>query len=58
MGITALVGPKNTVAFFIKKNKLKGSVAYFTGMIMIILGYPMFTLTGFLIQMFGIFLLF
>jgi len=58
MGIIALVGPKNTISFFTKKNKIKGSAFYFAGMIMIILGYPMFTLGGFLLQTFGIFLLF
>ena len=58
MGIIALVGPKNTLTFFTKKNKIKGSAFYFSGMMMIILGWPMFTLGGFVLQVFGIFLLF
>ena len=49
MGIVALVGPKNTFSFFAKKNKIKGSAFYFGGMIMIILGWPFFTLGGFVL---------
>ena len=35
-----------------------GSAFYFSGVAMIILGWPFFTLGGFVLQMYGIFLLF
>ena len=58
MGIIALIGPYNTMEFFGKKSKILGSAFYFAGVIMIILGWPFFTLGGFILQMWGIFLLF
>ena len=35
-----------------------GSVMYFGGLILIVMGYPMFTLFGFSLQLYGVFLLF
>lgn len=58
MGIVALIGLKSTVGFFTKKSKLMGSVFYFLGLFFIILGWYLFTLLGFLTQMYGLFLLF
>ena len=58
MGIIALIGPANTMTFFGKKSKIMGSAFYFTGVIMIILGWRFFVLGGFILQMWGIFLLF
>ena len=58
MGIIALIGPQNTIGFFSKKSKVTGSACYFGGVIMIIIGWRMFTTIGFLMQMYGIFLLF
>ena len=58
MGITALIGPSNTIQFFGKKSKIMGSAFYFAGVTMIILGWRFFTLGGFILQMYGIFLLF
>ena len=49
MGITSLIGPSSTIQFFAKKSKLLGSAVYFGGMILIIIGYPFFTLIGFLL---------
>lgn len=47
MGIIALIGIKNTLGFFTKKNKIFGSIFFFLGFIMIIIGWYMFTLLGF-----------
>jgi hypothetical protein len=58
MGIVALIGLKSTLAFFTKKSKLQGSIFYFLGFFMIIIGWYMFTFLGFLAQMYGLFLLF
>jgi hypothetical protein len=58
MGIIALIGPKNTLLFFAKKTKILGSGFYFIGLLMIIIGWYMFTFLGFLAQMYGLFLLF
>ena len=56
MGIVALVGPQYSFQFFQKK--AKGSLFYFAGFVLIVLGYPMFTLLGFLCQVWGMFLMF
>ena len=37
---------------------MKGSAFFFLGLILIILGWPFFTITGFTSQLYGIFLLF
>ena len=58
MGIVALIGPQNTAGFFLKKSKMTGSIVYFVGLSMIILGWRFMTTLGFLMQMYGIFLLF
>ena len=58
MGIVALLGPQNAVSFFTKKSKWKASGMYFLGLIVIMIGYPMCTLVGFSLQMYGIYLLF
>lgn len=58
MGVVSLVGPKNTLLFFAKKNKIIGSAFFFSGFTMIIIGWFMFTLVGFVMQLYGLFLLF
>ena len=58
MGIIALLGPKYTFEFFIKKSKIKASVAFFSGFLLEILGWRFFTFFGFILQMIGIFMLF
>jgi len=50
MGIVSLIGVKNAVLFFVKKSKMYGSIMFFTGFVMIIIGWFMFTLVGFLAQ--------
>jgi len=58
MGILSLIGPKNTLLFFTKKTKIMGSIFYFIGFVMIIIGWYMFTFLGFSAQLYGMFLLF
>ena len=48
MGIVALIGPQNTAGFFMKKSKITGSMVYFAGLSMIILGWRFMTTLGFL----------
>ena len=57
-GVVALIGLRSTLMFFGKKSKLQGSVFYFLGFLLIIIGWYMFTLLGFISQMYGLFLLF
>ena len=58
MGIVILVGPANTVGFFTRKTKLKGSICFFTGFVLIVIGWFGFTFAGFMLQLYGLFLLF
>ena len=58
MGIVSLIGQKNTFGFFSKKGKITGSIVYFLGFIIMIIGYTFFTTIGFCLQIYGIFLLF
>ena len=58
MGLVILVGPTNTVQFFMRRNKVKGSACFFTGFVLIVIGWFGFTLLGFMLQLYGLFLLF
>jgi len=58
MGVVALVGFKNAVAFFSRSSKIQGSAFFFLGLVFIIVGWYLFTALGFLCQLYGIFLLF
>ena len=58
MGLVIIVGPANTVAFFMRKTKMKGSACFFAGFLMIVIGWFGFTFFGFLLQLYGLFLLF
>ena len=58
MGLVALVGPKNTGGFFLRKGKIVGSAVFFGGFLMIVIGWFLFTTLGFCLQMYGLFLLF
>ena len=48
MGIVSLIGLKNTLMFFGKRSKIQGSIFFFLGFIMIIIGWYMFTFLGFI----------
>ena len=58
MGVVALIGPMNAVAFFGKESKIMSSAVFFAGLCFIIVGYRFFTLFGFCLQLYGIFMLF
>lgn len=58
MGVVALVGYKNAFSFFGRESKLKGSLFFFIGLVLIITGWYLLTSLGFLSQLYGIFLLF
>ena len=55
LGLTLIIGPQKTVIFFARRQKLKGTAAFVTGIILILLRWP---LVGFLIELYGIFVLF
>lgn len=55
IGLTILIGPQKTLAFFARKHKLKGSIAFFFGLFLIMMRWA---LVGFLVELYGIFILF
>ena len=58
MGIVILIGPTNAVTFFTRKTKIKGSACFFSGFLLIVIGWFGFTFAGFMLQIYGLFLLF
>ena len=58
MGMCAMIGLKHTAEFFLRKSKIGGSLFFFGGLILIIIGLPFFTIGGFFVQWYGLFLLF
>jgi hypothetical protein len=55
IGITLLLGPQRTFVFFARKNKWKGTLAFWAGVLLILMRWP---LVGFGVEVFGIFVLF
>ena len=55
IGLTLIIGVQKTMAFFARRQKLKGTAAFAAGILLILLRWP---LTGFLIELYGIFILF
>ena len=58
MGLVVLIGPKNTLVFFSKKTRIQASACYFGGFFLILIGWFMLTTIGFLLQMYGLIMLF
>jgi len=54
-GMGILLGMTKAFKFFFRREKWKGSLTYFLGIFLIILGWPFF---GFLLEMYGIWKLF
>lgn len=54
-GIAALLGHKKTVKFFLNPDRVRGSILFFGGILVLILGYPFI---GMFIEAFGIINLF
>ncbi|KAI9760131.1 MAG: profilin, required for normal timing of actin polymerization in response to thermal stress [Chaenotheca gracillima] len=55
LGLTLIIGLQKTLIFFARRQKLKGTAAFAGGNILILLRWP---LIGFLIELYGIFVLF
>ncbi|POS81179.1 Got1-like family protein [Diaporthe helianthi] len=55
IGLTIIIGPQKTLLFFARKQKAKGTAAFFGGLILILLRWP---LIGFCIELYGIMVLF
>jgi hypothetical protein len=55
IGLTIIIGPQKTLLFFARKQKAKGSAAFFAGLSLILFRW---TFIGFLIEAYGIAILF
>lgn len=55
LGLTLIIGLQKTAVFFARRQKLKGTAAFAAGIVLILLRWP---LVGFLIELYGIFVLF
>ncbi|KAK4495871.1 hypothetical protein PRZ48_013139 [Zasmidium cellare] len=55
VGITLLLGPQRTFLFFARKQKWRGSAAFWAGILLILLRWPF---VGFVVQCYGMFILF
>jgi hypothetical protein len=55
IGLTVIIGPQKTTAFFARRQKLKGTAAFFGGLALILLRWP---LVGFCVELYGIMILF
>lgn len=54
-GLTLIIGIQKTLLFFARRQKLKGTLAFAAGILLILLRWP---LIGFLVELYGIFVLF
>ncbi|CZR63897.1 probable protein GOT1 [Phialocephala subalpina] len=55
IGLTIIIGPQKTLAFFARRQKLKGTAAFFLGLFLILMRWA---LVGFIVELYGIFILF
>jgi hypothetical protein len=55
IGLTLIIGLQKTFVFFARRQKWKGTAAFLGGITLILLRWP---LTGFLVELYGIFVLF
>ncbi len=55
LGLTLIIGLQKTAVFFARRQKLKGTAAFAGGITLILLRWP---LIGFLVELYGIFVLF
>ncbi|XP_066153738.1 vesicle transport protein GOT1B isoform X1 [Euwallacea fornicatus] len=54
-GLAAVIGRERTFRFFFQRHKIRGSIAFFGGIIIVLLGWP---LVGMIFEGYGFFLLF
>jgi len=55
IGLTIIIGPQKTLSFFARKQKLKGTAAFFMGLFLILMRWAFI---GFFVELYGIFILF
>ena len=55
IGLPLIIGPYKTVLFFARRQKWQGTLAFVSGILIILLRWP---LVGFLVELYGIFVLF
>ncbi|KAJ0421112.1 vesicle transport protein [Aspergillus carlsbadensis] len=55
IGLTLIIGFEKTLAFFSRRQKLKGTAAFVAGILLILLRWP---LIGFCVELYGLFILF
>ncbi|SCO85155.1 probable protein GOT1 [Fusarium oxysporum] len=55
IGLTIIIGPQKTLLFFARKQKAKGTAAFFLGLILIFMKW---TFIGFIVEAYGIVVLF
>ncbi|KAF7988481.1 hypothetical protein HCN44_001054 [Aphidius gifuensis] len=54
-GLGCVIGPKRTFSFFFQKHKLKGSLAFLGGIVIVLIGWP---IVGMIIETYGFVILF
>ena len=54
-GLALIIGLERTFRFFFQRQKLKGTVAFFGGILVVLLGFPF---TGMCIESYGFFIIF
>ncbi|KAF2097209.1 Got1 family protein [Rhizodiscina lignyota] len=55
LGLTLIIGVQKTIAFFARRQKLRGTAAFLAGILLILFRWP---LVGFCVELYGIFILF
>lgn len=55
IGLTIIIGPRKTLMFFARKQKARGTAAFFAGLCLILMRW---TFIGFLVEAYGILILF
>ncbi|PHH83671.1 hypothetical protein CDD82_5429 [Ophiocordyceps australis] len=55
IGLTIIIGPQKTMLFFARRQKAKGTAAFFAGLTLILMRW---TFIGFLVESYGIAILF
>ena len=55
LGLPLIIGPSKTLIFFARRQKWRGTAAFTGGILLILLRWP---LIGFLVELYGIFVLF
>mmetsp|Transcript_23974 Transcript_23974/g.56640 ORF Transcript_23974/g.56640 Transcript_23974/m.56640 type:complete len:126 (+) Transcript_23974:246-623(+) len=55
MGLTLTIGPSRTYRFFARKDRIRGTVIFFVGIVLVMIGWPIF---GMVAQIWALFFLF